>query len=261
MKITLLGDESELSRATASEVSHRGHELSEASADCVILFPGGIESFRKLAGEVQPARLVLRSHAAAYGALPKNPGYMTEDRLSLLPDDAPERKWLQAEQFCEQHAGGKGWAAVRLAPVLTSETSPLTDEVVRSLRTRSAATIAGRDPNVQFISLQDAAKVMVDAAESEASGIFNAAGNGSVPLKKAYRAAGVRRLPAPKWVVRKLHAQESPERLEYNWTVSTTRAATELGWHPEKSSAEALEEFVRTQGGGSPELLSQALDP
>src|SRR5690349_922264 len=117
MQIALLGNRSELLRATAEEVNRLGHQLVEVTDECVIVFPGNIELLSKLFEDLKPSRIVIRSHAIAYGAAPKNPGYMTEDRPSLLPEDAPEQKWLEAELLFAQHAGANGWAAVRLATV------------------------------------------------------------------------------------------------------------------------------------------------
>jgi 1-acyl-sn-glycerol-3-phosphate acyltransferase len=260
MKIALLGKECELSRATAIEVTRRGHVLTKVTPHCAILFPSGLKSLKEDVAESRAARLVLRSHAAVYGAGAKNPGYMTEERLSLWPDGAPEQQWLQAERICVGHKGSKGWAVVRLATVLENGQES-SDQIVQALCKGRGVTVAGRDPQSQFVSVNDAARALADAAESQATGIFNVAGGGAVPLKKVYRAAGVRRLPLPKWVAKKLNKQESAERLEYNWTVSSARAESELGWRPEMSSAEALREFIRAQGRGLPELLQQDFDP
>ena len=69
------------------------------------------------------------------------------------------------------------------------------DLLPRQLSSSWAVPLAGRDPNVQFISLRDAARALVSAAESDRTGVFNAAGEGAIPLKKAFRASGTMRIP------------------------------------------------------------------
>src|SRR5437899_1959809 len=69
------------------------------------------------------------------------------------------------------------------------------DPIVIKLCARIATVRAGRDPNLQFLSLEDAAEVLAAACESNAVGVFNAAGEGTVPLKKAFAAAATTRVP------------------------------------------------------------------
>ena len=132
-------------------------------------------------------RLVLRSHAYAYGSNTKNPGLMTEDRVSLLPGSAPEQRWLRMEEIAAKHANA---ASVRLTNVLAPEEGDL---VVQQVAGRKGISLAGYDPNVQFIGVEDAARALAAAVQSNATGIFNAAGEGTIPLRKVLRAAGARR--------------------------------------------------------------------
>jgi hypothetical protein len=48
--------------------------------------------------------------------------------------------------------------------------------------------------------------------------------------------------------------------MQYNWTVSSERAARELGFVPEQSTLEALAEFLRNKNGGRPERLAKQYD-
>ena len=73
-----------------------------------------------------------------------------------------------------------------------------------------------------------------------------------MPLTDAFRAAGTSRILAPE--ISSLHA------LRYNWTLSSERAAKELGWVPEKSSVEALQEFLAKKPGSHPERLRKPYD-
>ena len=254
MKVAILGFDGPLARATGAELSRRGHVASDDGAECVIYFPGPLDELENLVQRGGFRRLVLRSHASVYGSNAKNPGLMTEERVSLLPGDAPEQRWLKAEQVASQFPN---WAAVRLTNVLSPDEGDL---LVRQLAGSAAMPLAGRDPNVQFINLQDAARALVAAAESDATGIFNAAGQGAIPLKKALRASGTMRIPVSKPLHFPFGARASLAELEYNWTVSGERAQRELGFVPELSTPQALAEFVKNKPGARPELLQKEYD-
>jgi len=254
MKVAMLGKEGPLARETREELVRRGHALSERDKDAVIFIPGELRDLEEVVARGGFRRLVVRSHAFVYGANPKNPGMMTEERVSLLAENAPERRWLAAEEIARKVPS---WAAVRLAGVLDREEGDL---LIRQLAGRVAATIPGRDPNVQMISLRDAARALVAAAESDAIGIFNAAGPGAIPLQKALRAAGTTRVALPKWSQQLFRKKASVEQLEFNWTVSGERAALELGFRAEKSTVEALRDFLRSKPGARPESLRRSYD-
>ncbi len=117
----------------------------------------------------------------------------------------------------------------------------------------SATRPAGRDANLQFISVADGARALVAAVESNAIGVFNAAGPGTVPLKEALRAAGT------------LARAERRSRVNSNsWFltahVSGERAARELGFTPRQSTIEALREFLATKPGAQPGSLKDRYD-
>jgi 1-acyl-sn-glycerol-3-phosphate acyltransferase len=262
MRVAIHGTRGPLAEATSKQLQARGHQLTETEPECVIFFPGQpgesatAAALNTLAALVQRGgfrRLVLRSHACAFGSHSKNPGLLREDRISLLPDDVPEQHWLTAERIA---ARSPGWAAVRLAPVLHGEEDNL---LTRRLRARVATVIAGRDPNVQFLSVSDAARALVAAAESRAAGIFNVGGAGAIPLRKALKAAGTLPIPIPE-ILLPLLGNRSIEVLQYNWTVATDRAAGELGFQPQLSTVAALAEFLRLKTHSHPERLRHSYD-
>src|SRR5207244_305449 len=123
---------------------------------------------------------VLRSHAYAYGSSPKNPGLMTEERVSLLHPRAPEQRWLRAEEAALKFPNT---TVIRLTNVLDPEEGDL---IVNQISKSMAVTLAGFNPNVQFISVRDAARALAAAAESTATGIFNAGAHGAIPLAKLF---------------------------------------------------------------------------
>ena len=112
--------------------------------------------------------------------------------------------------------------------------------------------MAGRDPNLQFLTVEDAARALASAVESNATGIFNAAGDGSIPLKTALRVAGTSQKGRPSG------ADLAP--LVFNWTVSGERAARELNFTPQTSTVEALRQFLTAKPGAKLDLLKPRYD-
>lgn len=248
MRVAVIGIDSPLARATREALVRRGHEIAAGEADCAVCFPDPTGQARRSVTATHYRRLVLRSHAYAYGSSTKNPGMMSEERISLLARDSPGRRWLRFEEVAAGHPNS---AIVRLTNVLAEVEGDL---VVRKLARSLAIAPAGYDPNLQFISLEDAAEALAAACESNSTGIFNAAGEGVVPLKKAFAAAGTRRIP-----LLPVLAGRSMDELQYNWTVSSERARRELGWQA-RSSAEALQDFLVAKHGSHPEHLRTAFD-
>lgn len=248
MRITIAGRDGPVAREARRLLAERGHEVCDGG-ECAIFFPGEIPELEDLVRHGRNARIVLRSHAYAYGSSTKNPGLMTEDRVSQLPANAPELRWLQLEAVALGHPN---CAVVRLTNVLAREEG---DPIVRKMANDVAVAPAGHDPNVQFISVEDAAGALVAAAESTGTGLFNAAGEGAIPLKKAFRAAGTRRIP-----ILKPFLNSAAEQMQYNWTISSERASRELGWRPSKSTIGALREFVASKPRSRSALLEKPYD-
>lgn len=249
MKIAVLGAAGPVARSLRSQLEAQGHQVDNDSRECVVYCPGTVEELRGLVERGGVARLVVRSHAYAYGSSTKNPGMMTEDRISLLPLNAPEQSWLRVEEAAAAHPN---CAIVRLTNVLDVAEGDL---LVRQLAGPAGSSLAGHDPCVQFISVDDAAGALAAAALSAATGMFNAAGDGAIPLKKAFLACGTRRkaqfLPFAKHLL----------PLQYNWTVSCARAARELNWKARRSTIEALADWLRDRPGARLELLREPYDP
>lgn len=253
MKIAVLGREGALKNLVRAEAEQAGHSVDPAGETAIYL-PGTLEEMENIVANGEFRRLVLRSNAFAYGANTKNPGLLAEDRISLLPERAPEQRWLRLEEAAQRHPNS---AALRIANVLLPEEGDLfVDRLSRSY----AVALAGHDLNMQATAPADAARALVKAAVSSATGIFNVAGDGVVPLKKALRAAGATRVPLLKPIAQSFFDGASADQLQYNWTVSGDRAKTEMDFKPNRSTIEALREFIASKDGGHPELLHAAYD-
>jgi 1-acyl-sn-glycerol-3-phosphate acyltransferase len=250
MKIAVCGFDGPVAQALRTELTRRGHAVIDSGVDpraeAIVWFPGDIADLEKIAARTDLRRLVVRSHAYAYGSNPKNPGALDETRISLLPPNDPAQRWLKVEEVAARHPA---WAAVRL----TNVTAPAEgDLITQKLLSGKATRVGGRDPNIQFITVQDAATALAAAVESEATGVFNAAGAGTIPLKKAMRAAGTGQIGVP--------PSAALNQMVYNWTVSSDRAARELGFVPSKSTLEAFTEMLAAKPGAKPDKLAKSYD-
>jgi len=253
MKIAVAGDAGALRNLVCAEVERMGHSVDPAG-EAAIYLPGTPEELDRIVAEGKFRRLVIRSNAVAYGSNTKNPGLLTEDRISLLPEGAPEQRWLRLEAAAARHPNS---ASLRLANVLLPGEGDL---IVDRLSRSPAVALFGHDPNIQALAPADAARALVTAALSGKKGLFNIAGDGVVPLKKALRASGATRLSLPKPLAQAFCGGASADQLQYNWTVSGNRARTEMDFIPRRSTVEALREFVAAKDGGHPELLREVYD-
>src|SRR5437016_14042256 len=109
-------------------------------------------------------------------------------------------------------------AILRPATVLSSPAL-----LSRRLMARVTVTLAGNDPVVQLLSLEDLAGAVVCAAQQHAEGTFNVAPDGVVPLRAAVHIAGGRRLALPRTLQRLGAGSEALEYLRYPWTVSNKK--------------------------------------
>ena len=104
------------------------------------------------------------------------------------------------------------------------------------------------------------------AVEHRPAGVYNVAPDGAVPLHRALRLAGRRRLPVPRWLQRparwllrrrpKVASLDQAEYIRYPWTVSAARIRRELGFAPRAASAAAaagLAGGARWRGGAEPD--------
>jgi 1-acyl-sn-glycerol-3-phosphate acyltransferase len=191
--------------------------------------------------------LVVLSSAAVNEPNAHNAGRLDEDRLAprRTGNPIPDR-WLTLEAAARQAVEGSTTTLTVLRPAAT----PLPDGrdlFSRLLVGRLALTLPGYDPTLQLLSLDELAAAVVAVLATGHGGTYNLAPAAAVPLRRALRHAGVRRLPvfrALQWPVRKLLARsgrvapiEALEYIRYPWTVSDERMRREIGFAPVDTSA------------------------
>ncbi len=300
-RISIVGHIGTLARAAAECLRRRGHEISMLDINRqpgelaalrptrILCFPYSplmnrksiarkdedlsyLRSILETASSSGVERVVLRSHAVAYGISMKNPGLLDEGRVSLLPKASLDRRWLAAEQLVFSGPPGSprqfSAASVRLVSILDREEG---DPAARVFLNNVSVPLAGYDPQLQLLSLSDAAECLACATLASGEGIYNGSGPGTVPVKGALKAAVPLRIPvsgALQKPVRSLFWKaglaelpgESFDRFKYNWTVSGEKAAKELGFVARKSSPQALRDYLELNRRGKPGRIREEYD-
>ncbi len=206
-------------------------------------------------------RAIVVSSAAVYGASPYTPGFV--DEAWQAPPSHPNGVatwWQELERLARASLPAAELTILRPAAVIGRD-----GFVSDLLGRRVAVTLAGHDPSIQLLGGDDLVAAIACALERSRGGVFNVAPAGVVPLRRALRAAGVRRVAIPRTWQRPVRAALAPlglaystdhlEFIRYSWTASGNRIARALGFVPRASSAAPIfdefgqdPEYIRTYG-------------
>jgi 1-acyl-sn-glycerol-3-phosphate acyltransferase/nucleoside-diphosphate-sugar epimerase len=221
-----------------------------AAADSVVYAPDFMPDLAEarqvfeLCAASRVAHVVLVSSTAIYQPSEEHPGMVGESHpLPPEPRNSISRAWAEVEQLAAQACAGSA-AILRAAPVLVASGK---DPFSRMLRRRVAITLPGHDPSVQSIGPRELGCVVRAVLEKRATGVFNVAPTGTVPLRVALRIAGVRRLPVPRTVLSLVRRGAELDFLRFACTASAGRAAEQFGFEA-PPAVEVVQSFVRECG-------------
>lgn len=135
--------------------------------------------------------LVVKSSALVYGASGQDPTWFREDSRRSSGARTPiERSLLEVEDylrsFAEDYRSVKV-AVLRCANVLGEELVTLFS---RALSLPATPTIAGFDPQLQFVEQEDVVRAIEFAVNRELEGVYNVAGDGRLPWSEIRSIAG-----------------------------------------------------------------------
>jgi UDP-glucose 4-epimerase len=204
------------------------------------------------AGALGLKRLIFPSLTALYGARPSSPALITEAaHLAGCPGSRFVNDKVEVEQqlkaFSASHPETKV-VVLRFAPIV----GPTSDNpITRWLKTRLVPTLLGFDPLWQVLHEDDAADALHSALFCEASGVFNVAADGVLPLSAVVKLSGGQAVPMPRMVlvqaVAALEALGAPaalppllDYLRYSWVTDGSRAARELQFLPRWQARDAV---------------------
>ncbi len=187
-------------------------------------------------------RLVVTGSAEAYGARPDSPGYLTEEH-PLRPARSDRRGRDRAEvesllrAFATRHTDRE---LVVLRPCWI--VGPHIDSLpVRYLGAPSVALPLGYDPLMQFLHEDDWVAALERVLLGSASGVFNLAGEGVLPVSTLVRLGGSRVRRWPRWLLERRAGVPGAflDQLTHPWLIETRRARVGLGFRPVYSTREA----------------------
>ena len=182
-----------------------------------------------------PQRLVLLSSALIYGTGTARQCLVAEDYSA--PSQGRSEiagRWKSLEALAQEcWNGSTPFTILRPATVLPSPAL-----LSRRLMRPMTISLAGHDPMLQLLGLEDLARAVLCAVRSGVSGVFNVAPDGAVPLHAAIKVARGHRLPLPRTWQQLVRYTECLEYLRYPWTVSNQKIKEQLGFKPRQSSAE-----------------------
>ena len=201
---------------------------------------------------------VYLSSSTVYGAHHDNPSLITEES-PLRPvkgfQYGEDKVLVEAviEEFLAR-SGAPTAAVLRSCPVL----GPNADNyVARSFSGPLLVRVKGSDPPMQFLHEEDLAELMAHCILDQVSGVYNAAGDGTIAWHEVTDGSGKVVLHLPHnllygmtsigWRLG-LQSNAPPAGLNfirYPWVASTEKLTREVGFKFRHSSREALLSFVR----------------
>ena len=202
---------------------------------------------------------VIISSAAVYGPNHQNVGMLDEEAFIAEGRSEISDRWQAVEQVTQQ-IGQRSGAAAKTTRTVLRPAAVLdgSDFFSRLFTSRVAVTYPGHDPTLQLLSLGDLSQAVAATVSAGATGVYNVAPAGAIPLKRALRLAGVTRVPlaripqnAVRTFVARLGLAASPDQLkyiQYSWTVSGAKLRRTAGYSPAQSSAAAIAELAGANG-------------
>lgn len=210
---------------------------------------------------------VLGSTTSVYGSSPRDPAVFTEDMEGgSLPRGGTGRAALELEGYVRALARRRpevGVRVVRLADIVDPSPGAEPSPLLNYLTLPVVPVVAGFDPRLQFLHVDDAVRALARIALDGAAATVNVAGDGVLFLSQVIRRAGRVPIPVPRiaagtsgGVLRRLGVTGlTPDQinyLRYGRCVDTGRLRASEGCVPHYSSARAFEQYVSAHDLTSP---------
>ena len=197
-------------------------------------------------------KVVVLSSANVYGPSPDNSNFLTEDApLMGAQRFSDVRDLIEVDMFSQsffyRHPKIE---TVILRPVHIVGPS-IRNAPSNYLRLNRPWMMAGFDPIVQLIHVEDVCRAMAMALKPGIRGVYNIVGPGEVPLSAVHRELGHNTIPVPHMLARPLMKAMFRYRLtnfpppeldfiQYLCAVDGSRARNEWGWSTPKTMKETI---------------------
>ncbi len=143
-------------------------------------------------------KLVVLSSADVYGPSPENSNFLTEEAPLMAASRFPSvRDLIEVDML----AHGFFWRHPAVETVVLRPVHIVGPTIKNApsnyLRNRRPWKLAGFDPMVQLIHMEDVARAMVEALKEGRKGVYNVVGPGAVPLSAVFKELGAKPLAIP----------------------------------------------------------------
>jgi UDP-glucose 4-epimerase len=205
--------------------------------------------------------IVIRGSAGVYGSEPHAPQFFTEEMTRLFPMRTRfQRDVAEIENYFETYSRRHPSVVCTMLRYQPGIGPSLDTQITRYLSLPVVPTYLGFDPRLQFVHEQDALDALVAAVRRPVRGAVNVAGPGTIGLTRMVRLAGRPTLPvlpsffdAVTGVGQRLgmldFSDDFKRLLRHGRATDTTRLVEEVGYEPRYRTVEAVEDYLRTQGG------------
>jgi UDP-glucose 4-epimerase len=235
--------------ADSTELSGRAlHEINVIGTMNLLAAAGTAQS---------PVRkVVVKSSTLVYGSSYQDPYFFRED----MPRSAGartriERSLLEVESFVSDFAEDNPHVTVTMLRFTNVLGDHMQTPFSTAMRLPVVPEILGFDPRLQFTHEDDVVGALVYATTTDAPGVYNVAGDGTLPWSEACRIVGKRRVPLPPVLtnlavepLRMLRIVDLPPEmlalLRYGRGVDNTRYK-QAGFRYRFTSAGTVEDFAR----------------
>jgi UDP-glucose 4-epimerase len=235
--------------ADSTELSGRAlHEINVIGTMNLLAAAGTAQS---------PVRkVVVKSSTLVYGSSYQDPYFFRED----MPRSAGartriERSLLEVESFVSDFAEDNPHVTVTMLRFTNVLGDHMQTPFSTAMRLPIVPEILGFDPRLQFTHEDDVVGALVYATTTDAPGVYNVAGDGTLPWSEACRIVGKRRVPLPPVLtnlavepLRMLRIVDLPPEmlalLRYGRGVDNTRYK-QAGFRYRFTSAGTVEDFAR----------------
>jgi UDP-glucose 4-epimerase len=198
-------------------------------------------------------KVVVLSSANVYGPSPDNSNFLTEDApLMAASRFSGVRDLIEVDMLAHSFF----WKHPHIQTVILRPVHIVGPTIKNApsnyLRLRHPWVMAGFDPMVQLIHVEDVARAMVEAAlRPEPKGVYNVVGPGEVPLSSIHRELQREPIPVPHLVARpllgvlfkyRLANFPPPEldHIQFLCNVDGARWRQDVAWQPHHSMRDTI---------------------
>ncbi|MFN0062136.1 MAG: SDR family oxidoreductase [Myxococcaceae bacterium] len=202
------------------------------------------------------AKVVVLSSANVYGPSPDNSNFLTEDApLMGASRFSGVRDLIEVDML----ASGFFWRHPNIETVILRPVHIVGPTIKNApsnyLRLKHPVVVAGYDPMLQLVHVEDAARAMVEALRPGLRGVYNVTGPGQAPLSAILRELRKAPLPVPQPFARMLLSSAFKYRLssfpppeldhiQYVCAVDGARWERDVQWKPQYSLKETIQSVV-----------------